>query len=377
MGRNPHGPLELGLDSASPTGSSHRVLVFRYGQLGDTLVSLPSLWAIREHFPDSHISWLSESTDGTTWIGPKDILPGPPVINAFHSYKIPAGKAARIYHALQLLYWLRRSRFDVLVYLAPRLRTDPRRAERDRQFFRLTGIPSIMGFTGVEFLSPECPIRPLPRVRNEALSLLDRLAASGVHPREPDKLRGDLAITSAEFSEAQAWFDRELPDYHRADCVAIGPGSKMPAKRWPLERFEELGHWLISHHKLCPVIFGGPEDREIGQRLVSSWGMGAVAAGSLSVRVAAGAMTGMRFYVGNDTGTMHLAASAGLRCVGIFAAIEYPGKWDPFGEGHVILREHPECEGCRLQVCPKDNACLQAISVSQVIQACQELCDQR
>ena len=39
---------------------------------------------------------------------------------------------------------------------------------------------------------------------------------------------------------------------------------------------------------------------------------------------------------------MHLAVSSGLRCVSLFSGRDYPGLWDPYGEGHIVLRKHTE-----------------------------------
>jgi ADP-heptose:LPS heptosyltransferase len=74
-------------------------------------------------------------------------------------------------------------------------------------------------------------------------------------------------------------------------------------------------------------------------------------------------------YVGVDTGAMHLAAAAGVRCVAIMAAIDSPGRWTPRGEGHHVFRTEIECEGCGLKVCPIGNKCVEPISASEVAAA--------
>jgi ADP-heptose:LPS heptosyltransferase len=75
-------------------------------------------------------------------------------------------------------------------------------------------------------------------------------------------------------------------------------------------------------------------------------------------------------YVGNDTGTMHLAASVGTPCVAIFSARDNPGKWEPTGPGHIVLRHEVPCAGCMLETCvDNDLECLKAISVDEVLAA--------
>lgn len=154
--------------------------------------------------------------------------------------------------------------------------------------------------------------------------------------------------------------------------LAIGPGSKMPAKRWPRERYQELGARLLADiPHLHLLILGGPEDAGLGSELCVGWGdRGHNLAGRLSVYGAAAMAQRCRGFVGNDTGTMHLAAMAGTPCVALFSARDVPGRWAPFGAGHVILRRQTECSGCMLTVCAKEqNKCLKLIQVDDVYNA--------
>ncbi len=75
-------------------------------------------------------------------------------------------------------------------------------------------------------------------------------------------------------------------------------------------------------------------------------------------------------YLGNDTGTMHMAAAAGVRCVAVFAAIDFPGRWYPFGDENKIFRVAVECEGCHTPDCFNKHQCLEMISVDEVFEAC-------
>jgi ADP-heptose:LPS heptosyltransferase len=80
------------------------------------------------------------------------------------------------------------------------------------------------------------------------------------------------------------------------------------------------------------------------------------------------------FFVGNDTGTMHMAAAMGLRCVAIFSSRERPGLWYPQGEGHKVFRTTIECEGCGLVEClERGNECLNCIKVDDVLAACRDV----
>jgi hypothetical protein len=69
---------------------------------------------------------------------------------------------------------------------------------------------------------------------------------------------------------------------------------------------------------------------------------------------------------------MHLAASVGTRCVAVFSARDWPGRWHPYGPGHRVLRAAIDCEGCGLVEClDRKNECLHRITVSEVVAACE------
>ena len=112
----------------------------------------------------------------------------------------------------------------------------------------------------------------------------------------------------------------------------------------------------------------------MSERLLRRWMRGHSAAGQLSLRAAAAALGRCRVFLGNDTGTMHLAAAAGVPCVAIFSAREWPGMWHPYGVPSRVLRSAVDCEGCGLTVCSEhQNRCLTLISAEMAVQACSEL----
>jgi len=164
-----------------------------------------------------------------------------------------------------------------------------------------------------------------------------------------------------------AFFAGQKVDHNKRTLVGFGPGSKMQAKKWPKERFAEVGESLIKSHDIWPIVFGGPEDKTIGDELVSAWGRGYNAAGVLGLREAAEGLSRCALYIGNDTGTMHLAAAVSTPCVTVFSARDLRGKWDPYGKDHIVLRRDIDCAGCKLESC-EHKSCLMQIEVDEVIQ---------
>lgn len=351
---------------------SVNVLVFRIGQLGDTIAALPAFWALREHFKSDRLTLLSDIQHGTKYVVAEDILQGSGIFARYITYVRHRSRARSAASLSKLLLQLRREKFDTLVYLAP-VERPAQTVENDRRFFRLAGIRNFIGIDAKISVPPKVDGQPLPQMPSEVDLNFARLSASGIPIPAPGFGRTDLVLGEAEFAGVSAWLQRQPNDGGRP-WLSVGPGSKMPAKLWPEERFRAAVQELIQRYDFWPVVFGGPEDAPIAKRLIAAWKRGSVAASELNLRESALALRRCRLYLGNDTGTMHLAAASKVPCVAIFSARDHPGRYHPYGVPHRVLRKQIDCEGCMLVECvERRNECLNAISVDEVVEACASL----
>ncbi|MCO5123553.1 MAG: glycosyltransferase family 9 protein [Rhizobacter sp.] len=350
------------------------VLVYHIGSLGDTLMAAPALWALRAHWPAAHVALLTKRTQFGHVVLSGSLFEGAGLFDEVLHYPGSRYGDDTISQRLQqigLLLRLRARRFDAVVYLAPSER-QPAQVSRDEHFFRLAGIPMRVGFAGF----PEPPSRtrhPLPELPTEAQALLERLRGAGIPVPPLAEARRDLGLDASERAAVDAWRASQPENDGGRRWLALGPGSNMPAKLWPSARLAAVAAALVDEFDLWPVVFGGPEDEAVGATLVRDLGRGYNAAGALAPRAAAAAMRACAAYVGNDTGTMHLAASEGVPCVAVFSARDFPGKWHPIGVGHRVIRLRPDCEGCMLERCEQHAMrCLLDIGVAEVLAAARE-----
>ena len=352
--------------------ATEKILIFRTGQMGDTLVSVPAFRAVREHFPDARLMLLCDTQVGRKYARASGVLEGTGLIDDYLSYPVDSSRLGRIFRPslmLALLARLRIERFDTLVYLLQSRRA-PGLVARDIRFFRLAGIGRFIGTEGFYPLPKKVAGKPLPSVPHETDLILARLAKSGIPVPSPGEAIFDLSIGSRKKAAVEQWLKTLPPDDGRR-WFAVGPGSKMQAKRWPVDRYEKVGKYLIEAYDLWPVVFGGPEDKAVAEALVSKWRCGYVAAGQFSMREVIAAMKNCIFFIGNDAGTMHMAVAAGLKCVALFSSRDFPGKWYPYGKGHVVLRTPISCEGCMLTDCIEQRMkCILSINTDQVLDAC-------
>lgn len=336
------------------------VVVYRIGQLGDTLISLPAFQSIRKRFPNDQIILLTDRHPlRGHYISAWDVLGPTGLLDGVIYYPVVHGRWANIGIYLRLASRLRKLSPKQIVNLAPRLSN--KELVRDALFFKM-----LVGTSHYLALPAVGPHTYVNRV---------------LVPSVPEWKRVLDGVSVGEISQS---YDLQLPKWAINEArieligasgafvlIAIAPGSKMPAKRWRLEHFESLGMKLLSEVPgVMLVVIGGDEDIEIGKLLCSAWGERSVnLAGKLTIFGSAAVLKSCQAYVGNDSGAMHLAAQVGTPCVAIFSARDVPGKWEPYGSGHQVLRQQIDCEGCMLEICNRGNECLERISVDSVLGA--------
>lgn len=149
--------------------------------------------------------------------------------------------------------------------------------------------------------------------------------------------------------------------------IAVGAGASYgSAKCWPPERFAEALNRLSAERDCDIVLFGTASEAPVS---------GAIAAG---LKRAAFDMTGKTqiadlpallsrcsLFIGNDSGAMHVASAVGLPIVAIF------GPTDPFGTAPVtprgtVVQQKPYCSPCFLRRCPTDHRCMKAVTPEMV-----------
>ena len=349
-----------------------RILVFRTGHLGDTLVAVPAFRALRQTFPDAEIEYLSSADQqNPQYVSARDVLPAKGLFDDWISYP----NAANVMSLMRLAMKIRLKKFDAVFYLMTRYRT-ARQIDRDKLFFRFGGIRNVIGaeFVKEHNLPFDIP-KPVPRIEKEGDFLVRLLREQGIIDSTLI-FKSDLGLTDEERNASSEWMHSKGIGELSKPRIAVGPGSKWESKIWEEERYGFVVERLIESHDVMPVIFGGPEDKAAGDRLIARWRRGANAAGELNVRGAATALETCSLYLGNDTGTMHLAAAVETPCVAMFSAVDWAGRFEPFGDQNILFRRSVECEGCHSPVClnrEHRNKCLDLIAADGVLDACVEV----
>ena len=312
-----------------------RILIRGSNWLGDSVISVPAVRAIKRGRPDAHVTVLAPKKIATVW----RLVPEVDEV-------ISLGRKS-LWHAVDLIR--NESEFDAGVVFPNSFRVALE--------LWLAGVPRRVGYAG-------------HRRRWLLNQIVRKPERKGPPPHQVEhyldiarSLGGEARVEEIAISPRPSAKPAELR-------LGLCPGAEYgPAKRWLPERFAATaaaigGRW---------VLFGTAQDEEVGAQIAATLGDGCVnLIGRTTLEQLIEELRKCQLLLTNDTGTMHLATLLGVPVVAVFGSTE-PSLTGPLGKGNRIIRHQVECSPCFLRECPLDFRCMRAVSADEVAAAIRDL----
>ena len=339
-------PPDLSAQNLKP----FRILIRSSNWLGDAVMSVPAVRAIKNGRPDTHITVAAPAKIASMW---KLVSEVDAIIPLTGNSLVAAARSLR-----------RQSSFDAAILFPNSLRVALESW--------LSGIPRRVGYRGhsrswlLNQIIPE-PRRPGPPEHQSSryLHIAYDCGAetSNIEHRTPN-------IATASIHQRSPIDDSPIR-------IGLSPGAEYgPAKRWLPERFAEAAAAVTARSPVQWILFGKKNDAPIGEQITTALGDSCVnRIGQTTLEQLIDELRQCRLLLTNDTGTMHLAALLGVPTVAIFGSTE-PRLTGPLGDRHIVLRHHVECSPCFLRKCPIDFRCMKAVSVQEVADAVMSILQQ-
>ncbi len=334
-----------------------KIFVRATNWVGDAVMSLPALEAIRQREPQAHIAVLARP-----WVAElyRDQGFADQLIVFDH-----AGRHAGFAGVERLAGELRCQKFDVALLLQNAFqaawiawRAGIRRRigyARDRRSWLLTqAVP---------------PPQPGEIPSQEPYYYLELLRRAGWLEQLPMLSAITLRVPNEARQHAEAKL-RAAGARQGSRRLAMAPGASFGAARcWPVERYAALADRAIEEMDADVILLGSAADRDTAQRIARSMrGTPVVLAAQTAIGELPALLRACHAFVGNDSGAMHVAAATGVPTIGVFGPTD-PQATAPLSSRFSIVREQVECSPCLLRACPVDHRCMTRISVERVFDA--------
>jgi ADP-heptose:LPS heptosyltransferase len=314
------------------------ILVIDFGQLGDVVMSLPALRAIRTRFPHARITVavgkpgeeliaLSGYADESLPVDRVGLRDGPTLIS--------------IARVAKLVAQVRRAKYDLVIDLHSYYETN--------LLGFLSGAPhrlySRRSNRSLDFLGN---FKPQPEKEDPKWHLVDRylnlLKPLGVENavRTPT-----LRTMAAADAAVEAMLKKDKVQAGEL-LVGLFPGAGHVGRLWPLEKFAELADHLVRNDRVRIVVFAGPEEREMVPRMRPLFPDGTIFFDRLTIPQLVSAQARLTLFVSNDTGPAHTAAAVGAPVVVILDRPDVH-SFTPVGDQHrpicgALITEIPVAE---------------------------------
>jgi heptosyltransferase II len=322
-----------------------KILIRATNWVGDAIMALPALRAVRSRFPNAEITILAR-----------------PYVAAIYKHQQVCDNVMFVDGKNDLADELRGQKIDVALLL--------QNAFEAAWLAWRAGIPERIGYArdGRSLLLTKAVPVPKPGEIpvHEQYYYLELLRRVGWLDSLPNESFIKLSVPEDSCQHA-AEFLLSAGVQPGSLRIAIGAGASYgSAKCWPPDRFAELANHLKTQTQADVILFGTSTEAAVSSAIAAGMNHPPIdLTGKTSISDLPALISQCHLFIGNDSGAMHVAAAVGLPVVAVF------GPTDPFGTAPVtprcsIVQEKPYCSPCFLRRCPTDHRCMTRVTPDAV-----------
>lgn len=337
------------------------VLLIQLGDIGDVVLTTPTIRAVREAYPEARVSILTRKPFGSL------LLADPSLHEVVETARIRGFTLHVLREYGKLIHRLRSARYDLVI--------DLRTGDRGAILSFLTGAPIRMGLSaGVKkqfwhsiFFTKilrNLTVAPPPAhpgadqslriVRGIGINTTDTMPRLSVSPH--DQAHARMLLEECGLAPETPW-------------VTINPFSRWKYKEWDNKKWGEVIDWLWEAHRIPVVLIGSPEELTACEKIVAGReGRAINLAGKTSLGELAAVISMSSLHLGVDSAAPHIAAALGTPTVTIHGPSDWRG-WRIVDDMHKIVVPALECVPCNLRGCDDNGSslCLEQLGANTVI----------
>ena len=354
---------------------SPRILITRLSAIGDCVLTLPMLTELRKANPSALIVWAVEKPT-------HDLIGLHPAINEL--VVVPKSWMGKRSNWVEFKKKLRSFKFDIAI--------DPQGITKSAALGWLSGAKRRIGLRGKwgrelsGWFNNELIDTKSPHIVRRSVELAEHLGSVNGDSRANGESRANCDSSTAD------WIDydnlkSELPVCRSASetidnwvyqngisrrFAVINPGGAWASKRWEMDRWGAVASYLKHHHEMTTVIvWAGDEERKMAESIRDFDETASIIACKTNLRELAALASKATFFMGGDTGPLHIASAMGTPCIGLYGttnAIESGA----YGSHHLEIQKWFQSGSCRKRR-NGDNDAMRDIFAADVFEACGQM----
>lgn len=332
-----------------------RILLIRFGSLGDVVLTLPVVEAVRKAFPNAYVAMLVGDRSA-------DVVTADTRLDEVIIFKRNLNGIASISELNRIIHVIKARNFDISIDLQRKFRS------------------SYIAFCGnvrerIGYHQPYgflCTVKVPDKGNIHAVDRNLRLLA-------PLGIRANVERPIMMLSsESRAFADNFFRSKGLENSLTVGMfvGAGWRHRCWMPERFAKIGDLASQRYNAKILVFGGPDEKDIVKEVLKNMNHEAIPIpGENTIQQLAGLISKCHVFISNDTGPMHISVALNVPTIALFG----PGnhiKFQPIGERHTTIKKALPCSPCKqfTDKC-KDNICMKSITIEDVWDAVQRTID--
>jgi heptosyltransferase-2 len=337
-----------------------KILIRATNWIGDAIMALPALHAVRAKFPDAHVSIVARPYVA-------DIYRDQAVYDKLIPYD-PQNEHNGWRGRESLAKTLREQKFDTALLL--------QNAFDAAWLAWRAGIPQRIGYArdGRSLLLTRAIPVPKPGEipAHEKFYYLELLRRTGWISALHNETHIELRVSEVARQRAAVTLT-EAGSPPSALRIAVGAGASYgSAKCWPPERFASSLNQILSQTDADIILFGTASESTVSSAIATQLRRPAIdLTGKTPIADLPALLSQCHLFLGNDSGAMHVAAAVGLPIVAVFGSTDPEGT-APVSPRVTIVQQKPYCSPCFLRRCPTDHRCMTAVQPEMVASALHE-----
>ncbi|MDP2981086.1 MAG: glycosyltransferase family 9 protein [Candidatus Omnitrophota bacterium] len=316
----------------------HKILFITLSNIGDVILTLPVLSALKDNFSDAFI-------DVVVGPRPEEVFKKDPRVSKVFIYN----KAAALKDKMRFIKRLKAERYDLAIDMKTSL------------------LPALIAAKNRTGLFP----RPKSKIKHKRLIHLEILKPFGIKYKEQRTIYID--------DESKNKIDKTLKDNGVKDTdtlIGMSPGSRSHLKQWKKQGFIDVISSIINNPQYKVILIGDVSESGLSKEIASAVnrpGSLIDLTGKTSLNELFALIERLNLLLTCDSASLHIASDLGVRVAAIFGPTD-PKEYGPRGDKDIVIRKNLKCSPCKKAQCEfGTHECMYSISAEEVLAAIRKI----